>query len=182
MGLLQPTDATYLTVSCGKLVNKKKEISVYGVSGHIQEIIEYEDTYEGTPLMKIQVKLTDKGETFLIQFTEKSWYAISFFQRLHNLDFSKQTTIGVSASEKNEKMSFCWLKQGSIKIEKDADFPMPEKKKYEGNDIVIWTKTTEKFKTLINWANNQIVSILPETEASLDVSTFSENPPEDLFK
>ncbi len=162
MGLLQSSNTIYLNVSCGKLVNKQKDISVYGVSGHIQSITEKEDEYEGKPIAKTVVKLTDKGETFIITFSTESWYAIGFYSRLEKIDFAKETTLGVSQSDQNEKVSFCWMKQGTTKIESDKEFPKPEKKKMGKKEIIDWTTPLEKFAELIAMANEKINSTLPE--------------------
>lgn len=169
MGLLEKSDKLYLTVSCGKMTNKKREISTFGVVGWITKISEKEDEYEGQVISKILIDMTDKKENFCVQFTTESWYSIGFFSRLKSIDLSKQITLGVSGSEKNEKISFCWMKQPGNKnvnekgsIIKDESFPAPEKKTIGKKEIYDWTLPLAKMGEIMEWANEKISASLPE--------------------
>lgn len=129
MGVLEGGNVLFLNVSCGFLVNKKKEISTRGYEGIFKSIAMEDNEYEGKNIPKIKVHMIDAKthDEAVISFTAESWYAIGFFQRIDKIDLTKPFTLGVSQSDKNEKISFCWMKQSGNKIEKDETFPMPEK-------------------------------------------------------
>lgn len=106
-------------------------MAVFAYEGTLLDIKRKEDEYEGQAVMKIELKVQDNksDEVALISFSEESWYSQGFFSRIEKVDLSRPFMLGVSASEQNEKVSFCWIKQGSdetIKVEKGS-FPAPEK-------------------------------------------------------
>ncbi len=123
----------FLHVSCGFLKGKNKEtkepISGRSFTGHLLNIERFDDEFEGQPVSKIRLTMKDELEDFetQISFTEQSWYAVGFFARVQNLDITLPVTIGASPSDKNEKISFCWMKQGANKIEKMPTAVSPEK-------------------------------------------------------
>lgn len=130
MGALTGGNYLYLNVSGGKLVNKKKGMALFGYEGTLTAIRRKEDEYEGQPVQKIELEMRDNksDEVARISFTEESWYSQGFFARITGIDLSRPFVVGASGSDKNEKVSFCWLKQGqdTIKSEKGS-FPGPEK-------------------------------------------------------
>lgn len=167
MGLNTHTEGKYLYlhVSCGKLVNKKKEISADSYTGRLSKVERVEDEFEGKPTFKIKLTLIDGDETAIITFTEDSWYTLGFFTRLNallantDLDLEKSITIGVMKSEQNEKMSFCWMKHGDTKIGKTENFPMPKKIKVGGRggaggtEITDWSELYPVYDDIMSRAN-----------------------------
>ena len=160
MGMHSQSDGgkkLYLNVSCGKFVNKKQGISAYAYSGKLEKVEIFEDEFEGKPMDKVRLTLKDEktDETCLLTFTAESFYALGFFARINNIkDFDKAITIGVSKSEQNEKISFCWLKQGETKIGKTEDFIKPEKMQVSKNTTVtVWTKCIEQFRIQVEQIN-----------------------------
>ena len=60
-------------------------------------------------------------------------------------------------SDKNEKITFCWMKQDGKKIEKDPEFPLPTKIEVGKNKVVYnWTET------------NKVIDLIMEKINSLD--------------
>jgi hypothetical protein len=167
MGIINQSDILFLNVSCGYLVNKKKEIKARAYEGFLLSIAREEDEYEGKPINKIRLELIDdKKERASISFTEESWFSIGFFSRLQNTDMSKPITVGVSGSEKNEKISFAWMKQGPKKIDKDPDFPVPVKVQVGNKEILDWTGTFKRFNEIIIKVNEDIAKAVRGTEPS----------------
>lgn len=130
MGAITGSNYLYLNVSCGKLVNKKKEVSIFAYEGILMGIEQTMDEFEGKQISKIKLKMQDNksDEVALISFSEESWYSQGFFARISKADLSKPLTLGVSRSDVNEKVSFCWIKQNgeTIKVEKGS-FATPTK-------------------------------------------------------
>jgi hypothetical protein len=160
MGVVDSANVLYLNISCGFLVNKKKEISARAYEGIFKSIAREVDSYEGKDLSKIKLHMADNKskEEAVISFTAESWYAIGFFQRISNIDLSKPFTIGVSQSDKNEKISFCWMKQSGNKIEKDELFPVPEKVSVGKTVVLNWEPVNEMVDKIMERLN----SIFPE--------------------
>lgn len=123
MGAVQPKNNLYLAVSKGKMVNKKKGLSYGGYTGYILGIDIVDDEYEGKPVKKVDVKMKDDktDEIVIIQFTLNAWYSIGFFSRIFKVDVKKPFTIGVTGSDDNEKVSFCYMKQDGLSyVNKDG--------------------------------------------------------------
>jgi len=133
--------ATYLNVSCGNFVNKKKNISDWGYTGRLIKIEKKQDEYQGQKYFKVMATMQDdSGETVIIQFRMKSWFAVNFFSLIHRVNLDKPFLLGCSGSEQNEKASFCWISQdgnsfmptsgeieatGRKSMKKDPAFPKP---------------------------------------------------------
>lgn len=159
MAILNSQEYLYLSVSKGILRNKKKNIETRGYEGILIGIEEVEDSYEGVPRMRVNLKMKDpkSKEVAIIQFNEETWFSIGFFSRIQKIDITKPFTLGVSPSEKNEKISFCWLKQEGVfnekkepKVEADKDFPKPVTTKIGRNEVQDWGKPIERILTIID--------------------------------
>jgi hypothetical protein len=175
------SNALYLTVSCGFLQNKKKEIKTRGYEGVFMSIKKEEDEFEGKKIDRIKLVMRDDttGEDAIIQFTADSWYSVGFFSRIDKIDLSKPFTLGVGSSEQNEKISFCWMKQGGQKIEKDATFPTPQKVKVGKNEVVNWEPVNEAVDKIIEKISHKPVEFeKPETQPEKEEPGTSE-PPDD---
>lgn len=185
MGILENGNLLFLNVSCGWLVNKKKEISTRGYEGLFKSIAREVDTFEGKNLDKIKIHMTDHktGDEAVISFTAESWYAIGFFQRIEKIDLLKPFIIGVSQSDKNEKISFCWMKQNGKAIEKNTAFVLPEKVKVGKADVINWEPVNEIVDRIIEKLND---IGLPPTQEQQSASSkpqqqqLSEMPEDDL--
>ena len=153
----------WLTISGGKLVNKKKEISANAYTGFLKKIELRTDDYEGQEVEKVLLTLKDKDETAKVQFTFESWYSIGFFERITNVDITKAVTIGAMPSDQNEKMSFCWMKQGETKIVK-TDMVKPENTLIGKRQIKDWTKFIEAAHKIISDINSKIDFVSSETK------------------
>jgi hypothetical protein len=158
MGFEKGGNVLFLNVSCGELLNKKQDIHEKAFTGKLVKIKKVEDVYEDKPLDKVMVFMNDGKQTVAIKFTLESWYSVGFFQRIDNVNLDHEFTLGVMGSDKNNKISFCWMKQGDVKIEK-TEIPIPEK--------VTVGKTTvtnfEKFTVhAVNWIE-EFKAAKPET-------------------
>ena len=159
MGVLSTEPLLYLTISKGWLVNKKKKIETRGYEGTLIGIEEKPDEYEGKPVMKVRLKMKDTktAEIAAIEFTQESWFSLGFFARIEKVDITKPFTLGVSPSEKNEKMSFCWIGQKGLKnaktgketAEGDPNFPKPEEKVIGRTKVQDWSKPLERMLPII---------------------------------
>lgn len=138
MGLLQGTNVTWLQAKNGAIFHwnkeKKENEKYYGIEGVIQSIYIKNDEFEGREIPKCHVKLVDSdGVVFDLSWTYESWFTHGFFSAILGADLSKNITIGASGSEQNEKVTFCWMKQGgNSTLKKDENFPKPEKKESRG--------------------------------------------------
>jgi len=153
--------ADFFRVSCGFFVGKidGEEVKQYAYTGHLKGIRRFEDEYKGEKSNKIEIILTDEEETIKIQFTEEAWYTVGFLQRIGQVDLAKKITLGVMASKQNEKMSFCWMKQGDTKINKDERTPRPKKIKAGTKMVDDWTDVvnlmTEETDRINTWLTGE---------------------------
>lgn len=147
MGFQQRKHYIWLNVANGFFVNKKENIKEFAWEGRLLEIKRVQDDYEERPIEKIQVKMIDEAtdEIACIKFTDETWYAFGFFTRIMGVDLKRPFTIGIMGSDENEKLSFCWMKQGERKILPDKNFPQPKKTK-KGAD---WSGVTPKVNEVI---------------------------------
>lgn len=157
MGVMKEGNTLFLNVSCGFLVNKKKEISTRGYDdAFFMSIKKEEDVFEEKPMMKYKLHLKDASsmEEVVISFTAESWFAIGFFQRIEKIDVSKPFTVGVSKSDVNDKISFCWLRQSGQPVKKDETMPMPEKVKVGKIEVNNWEPFNEHAERVIAKLNS----------------------------
>ena len=132
MGGYTRSATVFLFVSKGKFVNKQKEISLDGYEGFLIKLTRSTADYQGTAYEEYRLHVRDSApdsrEEATICFRLESWFSASFFSRLPNVDLSKPVLVGVyNDKEVNEKISFCYMRQGGQKIERDKSFPMPNK-------------------------------------------------------
>lgn len=164
----------YLSVSKGSLVNKKKNIDTRGYEGLLIGIAEKQDEYQGQPVTKVQLKMKDPktGEIAIVEFNEESWYSIGFFSRIHEIDLTRPFIVGVSASDKNEKISFCWLGQKGLENEttgketanRDKTFPVPEKKTLGRKEIMDWSAPLERIAAIMDSISEKLGEHVPAEE------------------
>lgn len=173
MGGLMGGKDLFLNVSCGRLINKKKEISFFAYEGTLMDIHQEMDEFEGKQISKIKLKMKDtkSDEIAVISFSEESWFSQGFFSRISKVNLSKPFVLGVSGSDQNEKVSFCWMKQSGYVnpdpaakkdvIDADKNYARPTKSA-RGKDnydalIDASTKTLEEIKQKLDGiTSNQI--------------------------
>lgn len=162
MGGTNQEALTFLNVSCGKFINKKKELSYDGYLGKLVKIAREEDEYEGKPVPKVKIRLEDTvtGEVAQISFSFESWFSVGFFQRIEKIDLSKPFHVGVYGSKTNEKISFCWMKQGA-KIEKDETLPEPKKVVVGRQTVTDWTEFAEKAEKVVLDLTAKLAAMVP---------------------
>ena len=125
----------YLKVTCGRMIHKKEGVITHdfgGYEGTFLGIREKEGEFEGQKTLGIELKMKDtqSEEIAIIQFTKMALFSKGFFSCISKVDLDKPFSILVWGSDKNEKISFCGLKQegyvyeGKRKtIEPDKSFP-----------------------------------------------------------
>lgn len=166
MGLGQSSNCLYLNVSCGFLKNKGKGIESRWYTGYLISIDREKSTYESKndqeQSWQIRIKMKDdvSEEIAIIQCTEEAWFALSFFERIQNVDLSKPFTLGVSGSDDYEKMSFCWMKQDGKKIPK-AELTHPEK-------VTIGSKTINDWSAFVGEAAAIMIDINSKTSGPVE--------------
>ncbi|HQW95598.1 MAG TPA: hypothetical protein PLU58_07340 [Saprospiraceae bacterium] len=152
----------FLNVSCGKLVNKKKEISEQAYTGVLIDITQENDEFEGKEIPKIKLKMIDNksDDVVSISFSEESWFGTTFFQRIDQVDVSKPFTLGVLGSDKNEKVSFCYIRQGDL-IKKDETYPIQKKVTVGRNEIMDFSECLEMNLKIIELVKKKIAAADP---------------------
>lgn len=192
MGVVQREDLLYLSVTCGKLKNKKKGIEANAYEGVLVGIREREGEFEGQKTMRIEIKMKDPktGEVALIQATKEALWALGFFARIRKVDISRPFVLGVIGSDKNEKISFCYLKQEGYKnpdpkkdgiIDKDKSFPAYTTVKVSGKDVNDYTKPFEEIDAIMKHINEKLAvhapaNVISETSAMLPPPDDSDLP------
>lgn len=119
----------FVHVASGKMhfkENGEKKVADF-LEGLVTGIKIEDDEFEGQVVRKVAVDMVDADATYRLSFTLNAWFSVGFFARIRSVDLSKPVKIGVMQSEKNEKVSFCWIKQGNDKIESNKDTPRPKK-------------------------------------------------------
>lgn len=182
MGVEKRETYNYFNVSRGKLRYKENgqpaEANAY--TGTIIGIREKAGEYQGQPTLKIEVKVrdTDSDTIAILQFTKEASFCLGFFARIRKVDLSKPVTIGVLGSDKNEKVSFCYLKQrGYVNpdpkkndiIDKDTSFPGYKTVKVSGKDVADYTepfKVIDEIMKHMNerFATNPTAAVVKEEE------------------
>lgn len=134
MGGVTQEKLLYLSVTKGRMVNKKANIDFGGYEGTFLGIREKVGQYEGKPQYRIELKMKDSAsaEVVIIQFTKRGFAALGLMSSIRKLDLNKKFTVKVWGSEDNEKISFCGLQQDGYQylekrktIDPDKSFPRP---------------------------------------------------------
>jgi len=153
MGFNQGSNFLYVSPKGGQLVQHKKggEIIKLGFSytGRLKKIREKADEYQGNPLNKVELIMSDGKQDICLQFVKESWFSWGFFSRAHGIDLNKDLMVGCSSSEKNEKITFCWLKQDGSTLPKDDAFPKPDKVMMGKKPMSDWTAPLAKMDEAI---------------------------------
>lgn len=134
------TNSRYISVANGKLntvVNGNKE-SFDWYEGTLVGIRLIEDEWEGQPVAKVELLMADEsGEKVKIKFTQETWFSVGFFSRIQAVDLARPFRLGAMPSEQNEKITFCFMRQGD-KIPSDKSTPRPEKVKVGKKTVMDW--------------------------------------------
>jgi len=163
------SSSNYLRVSNGKFVGTFNgvDISEKICFGKIEKIWEKEDLFKDAKIIKIYILVVGRdGERVSISFNKKSWFSIGFFQRIGFSDLSQELAIGITQSEQNEKISFCWIRQGEETIKKNEDFPLPEKVDMGGEIVKNWSKTLPAIDMIVEEIKEKLGKI-PKTKELL---------------
>lgn len=190
----------YLTVTKGKMVNKKRNIEWDKYTGYIVGIEIKDGEFEGKPTKKVEVKMKDdqSDEVVNIQFTLAAYFARGFFARIYKIDVSKPFTLCVTQSDQNEKSSFCWMKQGGQKyknaqgkeveaIEPHATFPKPEDIDLgSGQKTLSWAKVIPSMEKTLAFMQKQIaekgIKLPPKPTASVSTPPVDDFSPESVIQ
>lgn len=170
MGFNSGSGMFYCSPRAGKLVQRKKGGVItdlgYSFVGKLQEIREKHDEFEGKPMEKIELIMEDadskEKRVVCLQFNKESWFSHGFFSRAAGIDLNKTLVVGCSQSEQNEKITWCWLKQGADTIKKDPDFPRPEKVTVGRNTLSDWTPVIQRIDPIIADINLRLKSTLKD--------------------
>ena len=162
MGLMKQGNLLYLNVSYGFLRNKTEGIESRAYTGYLESIDRTDDEFEGKKIPKIVliVKDNESDQRACIKFTEKSWYAFSFFSRIVQCNIEKPITIGASGSD-DSKVSFCWMKQGKVKIKKTSVVPYPQKVNINNEEVTDWGPCIEAYTNIMTEVNLKCSSVEP---------------------
>lgn len=118
--------------------------------GKIIGLQKFTDTFENQPIDKWKLVMQDGEEKVMIDFKDESWFYLSFFQRLLNVKLGEPLVVGISKSDQNDKISFCWMKQHGAKIEADKNtFINPPKKTFGKQTVTDWTATTSAIEGFV---------------------------------
>lgn len=158
-GYVRGQGALYLSVSRGKLRNKRENVELDGWEGVITAIDKAEDDYEGQVRLRYQLTMQDNdGKVAKIQFTDETWFYAGLFSRLPSVDVTQPVLIGVIPSEQNDKISFCWMRQGNKKITPVEGFPKPHKAVVGRKEVYDYTETNAFVdRVLISLAGEGVV-------------------------
>jgi hypothetical protein len=159
MGFEQPKGGkNFFRVANGKFVGNfnGEDKSEVAYTGWLRAIKRFTDEYKGEEIQKIELALEDDEAQITLQFTLEAWFAVGFFQRIARVDLGEKFTIGVMGSDENEKISFCWMKQAGKKIEKDEEFPLPEKTTFKGKPFVDFSNVVGEADKIIAKLQKQL--------------------------
>lgn len=139
-GVTRGAGFTYVSVSKGKLVVKQPD----GTKA-------YYDSWSNANLVGIKKVHDEKydrdkwclllrelnGDSVIFQFTDSTWFAMGFFERILNCRLDLPIEIGVMGpkedrskapdDESRSKTSFCYIRQDGETVKKDDSFPRPTK-------------------------------------------------------
>ncbi len=186
MGFLERGNFSFYNVSRGKLRRKVEGVEEehHGYTGYLTSLRRVSDEFEGKTIDKIEARMrdSDSDAQISIKFSERAWFAFGFFQRVVQVNFEKPFTIGVMGSKDNEKLSFCYIRQGGDIIKKTSVIPEPEKIEVNGEKTTEWTPCVEKYKEIVEEISNKLQGITvpdvpPPSAADVPPPAKAENPP-----
>ena len=141
----------FVSVANGKMNYKeggeKKHADFF--DGRLTGISLIQDEFEGNVTQKIELTMEDGTQKAKIKFTLEAWYSVGFFARIPKINLAEPFRLGVFGSEENEKVSFCFMKQGGAKVEGKKDIPKPENIQAGKKTVVDWTKFDEYAESVI---------------------------------
>jgi len=147
------------------------------ITGTIVGIALHQDTFEGNAVEKVRITMLDKeGKRYALGFSMESYFTQTLFSRLCKIQYSTPVTIGVNASENNEKVSFAWLRAGDDKVEKNPDFPKPTKVKVGSKELLDYApvkeavqKEIERFNAFATMASTAVgLGVVDELTPAVD--------------
>jgi hypothetical protein len=141
----------FLSVSEGKIRNKKLNVAYDAFTGFLESIDLKDDEYEGKKFRKVVLTMRDDENpqsVAIIQFMIDSWCSQNFFARISKADLSKPMLFGVTSSDES-KATFSYLKQGTEILKKDPDFPRPKPVTVSGKTLSDWTEPIEKIEGMV---------------------------------
>lgn len=155
---------TYAKIKDGKFylsTDKENKVPFDSLEGVITDIFLKEETYEGKPIKKLYVAVTDGDEKTLIGFSFDSSYTTSLVGFLVNADLSKK--LELSPSEKTVTKNDVEVKERKIFVSQDGKnmsshftklnpngLPAMKKIKFNGKDVWDKTEFLEFFEKTIN--------------------------------
>lgn len=142
----------YISVANGHLhskVNGKQEDFDW-YEGRLVGIGLVEDEWEGVPVAKVELTMEDADGRVKIKFGQETWYSYGFFARLPSVDVTRPFRIGAMPSEQNERMTFCYIRQGDQKIVADKETtPRPEKRRMGKKEVVDWGSFNDHIENVV---------------------------------
>ena len=161
------TDGVYANVRRGRLSVKRgdKTYEYPYFQGKLVDVRIVKDSYEDNEYEKVLMTMED-NERIIVAFRLEGWYSQGFFSRFRKINKDHQFTLGVMPSEQNDKMSFCWVKQGGQVIKKDDNFPKPERHEFKGHKVTDWSKFVTAVKEMLQEENIKVSAddIPPQTD------------------
>lgn len=167
----------FLNVTKGKFINKAANMEGVTFDGKLVAIERKEDEYEGKKVWKGVIVMRDEadGKDYAISFLESGYFSLGFFSRISSVDVDRAFTLGVTQSDKNEKISFCYIKQDGQLIKKDENFPKPSKVEVSpGNEVTVWTDCVKKFMEVGALINAKLMNGPGNDSASSNNSTVAD--------
>ena len=153
---------------------------VDGISGIIVEIKKTEGDYEGTPIPRMEVTLTDGGEKYILSVSRYSTYGRGLINKLLNVNMNRIVEIGAFASQFNGKQYIHpSVKQGDKNVLKAiANEQMPEVKtvKVGKKEVIDSTERDEFFDAKLD----QLITDLAEKPAPSAMDVVEEFEESDI--
>lgn len=180
MGLQTNKEILFLNVSCGKLVNKKREVSSPGYEGRLVAIRRKVENYEGKDNEKVELKMVDGNELAIIGFTADTFFTIGFLDKIRKINVSRPFVFGAYGSKSNEKVSYCSLSQdgNQIRLDKEGESEIPQPTK-----VTVAKNTVMDYTEVFGVLDAEVARINAELDALPDIGqlrngTVSSKPAE----
>lgn len=174
MGALIHTGGNWLNVSQGKLVNKERGESLDGWQGTVTSIKKRSGEYNGEPKVDVILGMSDGKENVLISFNAESPFARGFFNRIEKCDLSKPIDLGVIGwdddGKRDKAVSFCYIRQGGIKIEADESFPKSKEVKIGNVRGKDWSEVNAATDKVMEKMQAQLTKLAPMPEVATELA------------